>query len=136
LKTQKTAQDPELFLQNVADDQRRADCLAVAEMMSSITRSPAKMWGPSIVGFGNVTIKYESGRELEWMLCGFSPRKSDLTIYLMGGYENFPELMSKLGKYKLGKSCLYIKKLSEIDQPTLRKLIATMVEQLAENPRA
>lgn len=89
------------------------------------------MWGSSIVGFGRYHYKYESGREGEWMITGFSPRKGDLTLYIMGGFETFSDLMQGLGKYKTGKSCLYIKKLADVDADVLRKLITNSVKQMA-----
>ena len=89
------------------------------------------MWGTSIVGFGHYHYKGKSGREGEWMITGFSPRKGDLTLYIMGGFDKFPELKSKLGKYKTGKSCLYIKKLSDVDVKVLRKLVTESVKLMA-----
>lgn len=91
--------------------------------MTSITGVKPKMWGTSIVGFGEYHYKYESGREGDWFLCGFSPRKQALTLYIMGGLESQKDLLARLGKYKIGKSCLYIKKLEDIDMKVLRSLI-------------
>ena len=92
-------------------------------MMREITGERPKMWGSSIVGFGSYHFKYASGREGDWPVTGFSPRKQALTLYIMTGFEKHGALMKKLGKYKTGKSCLYIKKLEDVDQVTLRKLI-------------
>lgn len=89
------------------------------------------MWGSSIVGFGRYHYKGKSGREGEWPITGFSPRKGDLTLYIMGGFDKFPDLMAKLGKYKTGKSCLYIKKLSDVDVKVLRKLVTNSVKLMA-----
>lgn len=98
--------------------------------MKAATKAAPAMWGTSIVGFGRHQYKYESGRELEWFLTGFSPRKQDLTLYIMGGLERYPSLMKKLGKHKTGKSCLYIKKLEDVDMPTLKLLIKESVRDL------
>jgi hypothetical protein len=89
------------------------------------------MWGPAIVGFGRYRYKYESGREGEWMITGFSPRKNDLTLYIMPGFDDVGSLMDRLGKYKIGKSCLYIKKLEDVDVSVLRKLIDQSVKKMA-----
>ena len=93
------------------------------------------MWGTSIVGFGSYRYKYASGREGEWFLTGFSPRKRNLTLYIMAGFENYDSLLADLGKHKTGKSCLYINKLEDVDIPTLRKLIRQSVTHLAESNR-
>ncbi|MEK6286544.1 MAG: DUF1801 domain-containing protein [Acidobacteriota bacterium] len=131
LKTRKNTASVEKFLNSVADEQRRKDCFRVLEIMKAATKSEPAMWGTSIVGFGRHQYKYESGRELEWFLTGFSPRKQDLTLYIMGGLERYPALMKKLGKHKTGKSCLYIKKLEDVDLPTLKQLIKQSVADLA-----
>ena len=111
------------------DKERRDDCIAVAKMMEEITGEKPKMWGPSIVGFGTWHYKYASGREGDWPIAAFSPRKKDLTIYLTVGFEKNADLMKQLGKHSTGKSCLYIKRLSEIHIPTLKKLIKTSTKQ-------
>lgn len=131
LKTKKNTASVEKFLNNVADEQRRKDCFRLLEIMKTETKAEAAMWGTSIVGFGRYQYKYESGRELEWFLTGFSPRKQDLTLYIMPGLERYPSLMKKLGKHKTGKSCLYIKKLEDVDLPTLKQLIKQSVADLA-----
>lgn len=118
------------FLNAVKDEQVRADCRAIAEIMQKATKAPPKMWGTSIVGFGSYHYKYASGREGDWMLTGFSPRKKNLTLYVFGGFEGYDELMAKLGKYTCGKSCIYIKRLSDLHQPTLKKLIAASVKHM------
>lgn len=97
----------------------------VAKIMQEVTGDKGKMWGSAIAGYGIAHLKYASGRELDWFAVGFSPRKTSLTIYLLTGYENKKPLMSKLGKHSIGKSCLYIKNLSDIDLAVLRKLVAT-----------
>ena len=131
LKTKKNTASVEKFLNNIADEQRRKDCFRLLEIMKAETQAEPAMWGTSIVGFGRHQYKYESGRELEWFLVGFAPRKQDLTLYIMGGLERYPSLMKKLGKHKTGKSCLYIKKLEDVDLSTLKQLIKQSVADLA-----
>jgi hypothetical protein len=131
VKTKETTASVAEFLKGISDAQRREDCRAVSEIMRDVTGEEPKMWGSSIVGFGRYHYKYESGREGDWMITGFSPRKSDLTLYLMGGFESSPELMKKLGKYKTGKACLYIKKLADVDVDVLRKLVTKSVKSMA-----
>lgn len=130
LKTKKTAASVENFLNKIEDEARRDDCYAVLELMKSITKSEPAMWGSSIVGFGAYHYVYASGQEGDWPLAAFSPRKQNLTIYLMPGFEKYPELMKKLGKYKTAKACLYIKRLDDIDLVTLKKLIRNSIEDL------
>jgi len=111
------------FLNSVEDEQKRADSFHLLKMMEEITGEPGKMWGTSIVGFGTHRYKYDSGREGDWMLVAFSPRKQALTLYMMSGNDKFKKELANLGKHKIGKSCLYIKKLSDIDEKVLRKMI-------------
>ena len=129
-KTKPTKEKVTDFLNRIQDDERREDCFAVAKMMEEITGHKPQMWGPSIVGFGTYHYKYASGHEGDWPVAAFSPRKQDLTLYLMPGFEKRGEMMSKLGKHKTGKSCLYIKRLSDIHIPTLKKLIKVSVKDL------
>ena len=136
LKTKKNDASVEDFLNGVADEQRRADCFAVLAMMKAATGAEPKMWGDSIIGLGSYQYRYESGRALEWFQIGFSPRKQNLTLYIMPGFARYGELMGKLGKYKIGKSCLYINKLSDIDLATLRELIESSVAHTRQLPRA
>jgi hypothetical protein len=131
LKTKKTNASVDKFLNGVTDEQRRKDCFKLVDILKTATKSEPAMWGTSIVGFGRHQYKYTSGRELEWFLVGFSPRKQDLTLYIMPGVERYPELMKKLGKHKTGKSCLYIKNLGDIDLPTLKKLIKESIGDMA-----
>jgi uncharacterized protein DUF1801 len=131
LKTKKTNASVEKFLNSVADEQRRNDCFQLVGIMKTATKSEPAMWGKSIVGFGRHQYTYTSGRALEWFQVGFSPRKQDLTLYIMPGVERYPELMKKLGKHKTGRSCLYIKKLEDLDLPTLKQLIKQSVGDLA-----
>lgn len=135
-KTKPTTQSVAQFLNAIPDAQRRADCLAVAKLMEEITGSKPQMWGPSIVGFGSYHYKYASGHEGDWPMTGFSPRKQDLTLYIMMGFEKYDALMKALGKYHTGKSCLYIKRLSDIHVPTLKKLIKTSLKDLAAYTKA
>ena len=132
LKTKATNESVEEFFNSIPDAERREDCFAIAQLMEEITGHKPTMWGPSIVGFGSYHYKYASGREGDWLVTGFSPRKKDLTLYIMMGFEKHQELMKQLGKHSVGKSCLYIKQLSDIHLPTLRKLIKTSVKQLQD----
>jgi hypothetical protein len=129
-KTKPTKASVTQFLNKIPDAARREDCFAIAKMMEEITGSKPQMWGPSIVGFGTYHYKYASGHEGDWPVAAFSPRKQDLTLYLMPGFEKRQELMAQLGKHRTGKSCLYIKRLSDIHVPTLKKLIKTSVKDL------
>jgi len=119
------------FLKKVADKDRRQDCLKVLDIMKQVTGEEPKMWGSSIVGFGRYHYKYESGREGESPITGFSPRKGDLTLYIMGGFEPVSDLMVRLGKHKIGKSCLYIKNLADVDLGVLKKIVAKSVKGMA-----
>lgn len=128
LKTKLNDADVKEFLNSVSDEEKRADSFRVLELMSEISGEEPKMWGSSIVGFGTYHYKYASGREGDWMRIGFSPRKQNLTLYIMNGFDRYEDLLSKLGKYKTGKSCLYVKRLSEIDESVLRELISESVK--------
>jgi len=130
LKTKPTTASVSAFLDAIEDDERRKDCLTVAQIMKKATGAEPRMWGPSIIGFGDYRYKYESGRELDWFLTGFSPRKRELTLYIMPGFERYDALMAKLGKYKTGKSCLYIKRLADIDLKVLQTLVASSVAHM------
>jgi hypothetical protein len=130
LKTKPTRDSVSAFIAKVSDEQRRKDCKIIIELMREATKAKPEMWGSSIVGFGRCKYKYPSGRELEWMLVGFSPRKNDLTLYITSGFQSSPKLMAKLGKYKTGKSCLYVKRLADIDLNALRELIKESVEKI------
>ena len=130
LKTKATTASVSDFLAKVADEERRKDCLAVAKIMQQATGAKPRMWGPSIVGFGEMRYKYASGRELDWFLTGFSPRKGDLTLYIMPGFARYGDLMRSLGRHKTGKSCLYIKRLADVDLAVLRTLVESSVEHM------
>ena len=132
LKTKETNESVAAFIDKVADTKRREDCRAVIAIMRDVTKEEPKMWGSSIVGFGRHRYKYASGREGEWMIAGFSPRKGDLTLYILGGFDKFADIMPRLGKYKTsGGSCLYIKTLADVDLGVLKKLIARSVKLMA-----
>jgi hypothetical protein len=118
------------FLNGIKDEQVREDCRTIAEIMRKATNAEPKMWGSSIVGFGSYHYKYASGREGDWMLTAFSPRKQNITLYIYGGFEGYDELMAQLGKYSCGKSCVYIKRLSDVHLPTLKKLIKGSVKHM------
>lgn len=127
-KTKKNTASVASYLNAIDDPRKRSDAKKVAAMMRRATGKRARMWGSSIVGFGEYHYKYESGREGDWALVGFSPRKQNLVVYIMPGFDNFPALMKKLGKYKTGKSCLYLNKLDDVDHAVLEKLIADSVK--------
>ena len=118
------------FINTVPEEQIRQDCWKIAELMQSATQSEAKMWGASIIGFGQYHYVYASGREADWMLIGFSPRKQNISLYIMGGFEQYAEILAKLGKFKQAKGCLYIKRLSDINLPILEELIRASVEYM------
>ena len=115
------------FLNSIKEEQKRKDCWAIADIMKKATKAEPQMWGPSIVGFGSFIYKYADGREMDWMLVAFSPRKANITLYIYGDFEGYDELMAELGSYQCGKSCVYIKRLSDVHLPTLKKLIQTSV---------
>jgi len=127
-KTGKTAAIVDEFLAGVFHEKRREDCRAVVEIMREITGEEPAMWGDSLIGFGSYHYTYETGREGDWPLTGVSPRKQSLTIYIMTGFERYEQLMARLGKYKTGKSCLYVNKLEDVHLPTLRKLVDRSVK--------
>ncbi len=127
-KTQPTTASVAEFLARVPDEQMRADCETLVEIMSAITKALPVLWGPSIVGFGTYRYVYATGREGDWPLAAFSPRKKNLTIYLMSGFEAHTELMDGLGAYTTGKCCLYVKRLSDVQLPKLKKLIRESVK--------
>ncbi len=131
-KTKETDVSVEAYIAAVADANQRADAEKIRTLMERLSGEPAKLWGPSIIGFGSYHYKYDSGREGDMCRIGFSPRKGQTVLYLIDGFEGQPELMAKLGKHKTGKSCLYIKKLADIDQQVLETLCARSLEYMAE----
>lgn len=132
LKTQENDASVDVFLNSVEDEKKRAACFKVREIMEEITGEEARMWGDNIVGFGRYRYKYASGREGDWMLTGFAPRKRNLTLYIMDGFDGYDALLSQLGKYKTGKSCLYINKLEDVDLEVLRVLIEQSVQHMRQ----
>lgn len=130
LKTKVNDASVNKFLKTVKDPQQQKDSFAILELMKEITKEEPRMWGPSIVGFGSYHYKYASGHEGDMCITGFSPRKQALTLYILPGFEMNADLMKKLGKYKTGKSCLYIKKLEDVDQKILRKIITESVKYM------
>ncbi len=131
-KTIATDADVDLFLSQVEHPQRRMDGLRLNEIFQEVTDWSPRMWGPSIVGYGQYHFSYESGRSGEFLATGFSPRKSNLSIYIMPGYADFSDVLQRLGKHKLGKSCLYINKLSDVDEGTLKELIRAGLNDLGK----
>lgn len=132
-KTKPTNLSVTSFINSIQDEKKRRDVRKVAAMMREATGSRAKMWGSNIVGYGQYHYKYDSGREGDFMITGFSPRKQALTLYVIPGFGHFESLMNKLGKYKTGRSCLYIKRLSDVDEKVLKRLIASSVKHMRKN---
>ena len=130
LKTQPTTESVSAFLDAIPDDAKRRDCQEVLQLMREVTDEPAVMWGSSIVGFGRYHYRGASGREGDWFVTGFSPRARQLTLYIMAGFDRYDELMQRLGKYTTGKSCLYLKRLDDVDRTVLRQLITESVAHM------
>ena len=131
-KTRPTSQNVTDFLNNVDHKTRRADSFVLLEMMKEITGEDAVLWGSSIVGFGSYHYKYESGREGDMPLVGFSPRKKSMTLYIMPGFDDYDQMLAELGKHKIGKSCLYINKLADVNDNVLQRLIKHSYEHMKE----
>jgi len=127
-KTKPTRQSVEKFLNGIKDEKVRQDTFTLVDIMKQITKAEPKMWGSSIVGFGQYHYTYASGREGDAALVGFSPRKQNLTLYIVPGFGSYGELLAKLGKFTTGKSCLYIRTLDDVHLPTLKKLIQQSVK--------
>ena len=127
LKTKPTKQSVKDFVDAIKDEQQRKDCRTVSRIMKRITKANPKMWGPGIVGFGSYHYRYASGREGDWFLTGFAPRKQNLTLYIMSGFKKYSALLKKLGKHKIGGSCLYVKRLDDVDMDVLTQLIEESV---------
>ena len=132
LKTKQNQASVKAFLAGVTDDQKRQDAEKICDLMEEITGESPKMWGASIVGFGSYHYKYKSGQEGDWMMIGFSPRKANLTLYILDGYElkSHEQLLEKLGKHKTSKGCLYINHLSDVDLKVLRELITNSFKRV------
>jgi len=121
------------FLNRVENEKKRADSFEILDLMREVTGVKPIMWGDNIIGFGTYHYKYASGREADWFLTGFSPRKQSLTLYIMSGFSEYDQLLGQLGKYKTGKSCLYINKLEDIDMDILRDLVEQSVGHMVES---
>jgi len=135
LKTKENDRSVEAFLAGIEDAQKQADCRALVAIMQDATGAAPRMWGESIVGFGHYHYKYASGREGDWFLTGFAPRKQNLTLYIMAGFDNYEALLGRLGKHTTGKSCLYVKRLADVDMPVLTELVVESVAHMkATNP--
>lgn len=131
-KTKPTEQSVESFIDKIPEEQVRDDCKVLVKMMKKITGLSPKMWGPSIIGFGKYHYKYDSGHEGDSCIAAFSPRKQNLTVYLMEGFTENEDLLKKLGKHKTSKVCLYIKKLADVDLTILEKLIKLSVDYVTK----
>jgi len=128
-KTKPTKQTVKDFISKLSDKQTRDDCTVIAKLMEDATKSKGVMWGTSIAGYGTRTIKYAGGKEADWPLIAFAPRKGNLTLYLSLADRGSAELLGKLGKHKMSKGCLHIKRLSDVDLPTLKKLIGASTKK-------
>lgn len=128
LKTKKTKKSASAFLKTIDDDGKRKDAETVMKIMKRVTKATPTMWGENIVGFGSYHYVYDSGREGDWFVAGFSPRKRNLTLYIMSGFKRHGMLMKKLGKFKNGRSCLYINRLDDIDLNVLEELVTESVK--------
>lgn len=129
-KTQKNDADVDTFLGKIEDDRKREDAYEVKSMMESITGEPAAMWGGSIVGFGERHVVYDSGREVDMPVVGFSPRTGSTTLYIMDGFDEYDELLGRLGKHSTGKSCLYIKRLDQVETDVLEEIVRRSVDHV------
>lgn len=129
-KTQVTEVDPATFIASVEHPTRRTDAEYLLAMMRRVTGCEPQMWGPSIVGFGRYHYRYESGREGDFMITGFSPRKANLVVYVLPGYDDISDDLAELGKHKIGKSCLYINKLADVDLTVLERIVAEGVARM------
>ena len=132
LKTKVNDASVTKFLNSIADEQKRNDCFEILNMMKQITKEEPKMWGSSIIGFGSYHYKGKSGREGDWMLTGFSPRKQNLTLYLTGGFDTHTALLKKLGKFTTSVGCLYMKTLNDVDKKVLKELLQESVKRMKQ----
>ena len=133
LKTKRNKGDVDAFLNSIPDEKKRQDSFAILNLMKQVTGEEPEMWGDSIVGFGSYHYKYASGREGDWFVTGFSPRKQNLTLYIMAGFDNYNQLLGKLGKHSIGKSCLYVKKIDDVDMDVLKELVRGSVEHMKKS---
>ena len=132
LKTKPTNKSVEEFLKKLEHPTKREDSFKILELMKEVTQEQPVMWGDSIVGFGSYHYKYASGREGDWPIVGFSPRKQNLTVYIMPGFDRYEEILENLGKFKIGKSCLYINKLKDVNMVSLKELVSESVKYMKE----
>ena len=130
LKTQKNKASVRAFIDAIEDDEKRKDCRRIAAMMRKISGKRASMWGDSIVGFGEYHYKYKNGREGDWPITGFSPRKQNISVYIMPGFSKYKKQLAKLGKHKTSVSCLYIKRLSDIDEAVLERIVSDSYQRM------
>lgn len=135
IKTKMNEASVTKFLNSVADEEKRKESFEILKLMNQITKEEPKMWGTSIVGFGSYRYKGKSGREGDWMLIGFSPRKQNLTLYLMHGFDTHADLLKKLGKFTTGMGCLYIKRLDDVDRKVLKELIQASVHRMKQEAK-
>ncbi|MCA9972462.1 MAG: DUF1801 domain-containing protein [Anaerolineales bacterium] len=132
LKTQQNDADVAAFLNAVEHKKRREDAFVILDLMREVTQEEPRMWGSSIVGYGQYHYTYASGREGDWFLTGFSPRKQSLTLYIMAGFDEYDALLQQLGKHKIGKACLYVNKIEDVDLDVLRELVRRSVEHMKQ----
>lgn len=136
LKTAQNDGDVEGFIASVEDETKRQDCRTLVDLMSKATGSPPSMWGTAIVGFGSYRYRYASGRENDWFKVGFSPRKQSLTLYIMDGFAEYESVLERLGKHSTGKSCLYVKRLTDVDMDVLAELVERSVRHMGQGDAA
>ena len=136
MKTKETDASVEAYLNQVEDEKKREESFQILELMREVTGEEPKMWGDSMVGFGSYHYRYESGREGDMFLAGFAPRKRNFSLYIMAGFEEYDDLLQRLGKHKTGKSCLYVNKLADVDLQVLRELVRASVEHMRETHEA
>lgn len=132
LKTAQNDGDVEAFIASVEDETKRQDCRTLVDLMSKVTGSPPSMWGTAIVGFGSYRYRYASGRENDWFKVGFSPRKQSLTLYIMDGFDEYESVLERLGKHSTGKSCLYVRRLADVDMDVLTELVERSVRHMGQ----
>jgi len=130
IKTKKTSQSVDAFLTSIVDEKKRQDSYVILDLIKEASGAEPKMWGDSIVGFGDYHYKYATGRENDWFYAGFSPRKQNITLYLATGFDQFSDLMQKLGRYKTGKACLYIQRIEDINQDVLKELVRRSIQTM------
>jgi len=133
LKTKPTDESVEVYLNSIENNTQREDSFTILKIMKDVTKTKPVMWGSSIIGFGTYKYRYASGHEAEWMKIGFAPRKRNLTLYIMDGFDQYDLLLDKLGKFKTGKACLYINKLEDVDMDVLQEMIERSVDHVTRS---